>query len=61
VAQDDMLAYMWVTLALSQIDPESPDYSNVSEFHDFLASQLSTGQKAEAQRQALEWEKQHRQ
>jgi TPR repeat protein len=59
VVKDDAEAYMWVILALSKTDPSSPDYSKQVEFRDLLDARLTVGQRAETQRLAQEWQKQH--
>jgi TPR repeat protein len=59
VEKDDTQAYMWVILALSNTAQVSPDYLPRVEFRDSLAARLTSGQKDEARRLVLEWQKQH--
>jgi hypothetical protein len=59
VPQDDVLAYMWLTLAQSnQAHNESANESAI-EARSGPASRLSPNQRDEAQRLAREWDEAH--
>ena len=55
--QDDVLAYMWLSLASSTTDGAVRE--NAIESRDRAAARMTTAQLAEAQRLAREWDEAH--
>ena len=57
VPQDDVTAHMWLNLAASRSTDELRD--RAVQARDQVAEKLNTGQRAEAQRLAREWDEAH--